>query len=250
MKITTACPVMWAALAAALLLLPACRAPRPTHDEPTEAPVPCSTPGIPPVPDSVRRPPPPPDPSPPKFPPQGEAVHAADLHRVDATELVGQARTIARRYDQNAVLIAIRMHRGVVGGLVDVTSDDGVTFDFEWLYYDKAKPPGRDKVENALWVTARAGKFTVMETHAALSLRRSTDPGPDPQCTARAAWAAAVRAGLAENAVVSMGYAARFPGKPGQPYVWTFRVDGHDELRREIDGKTCGVAAPYQHRRR
>lgn len=237
-----------AALFAIQLLLTGCRAPQPTHDEPTE--VPCSTPGVPPVPDSARRPPPPPDPIPQKPSPRdGEPVRAPDLHHVDVVDLVEQAREIARRYDQQAALVSIRVRDGVVGGLVDLTGAHAVHLEFAWLYYDKTKAPGRDKTEGRVWLIARGGRFTAQQLGGAHELWNHGAAGPDPRCSARAAWTAAVRAGLPENAAVSMRYGAHFPGGPGKRYVWTLGVDGHQEMERVVDGATCAVEGHAPRRR-
>lgn len=201
----------------------------------------------PPVATTVAQQASPPPPSPPKSPlHDGEPVRAADPTHVDPVELLDQARKIALRMDENAVLTRISAVKGVTAGTVDVTGDSGVTYQFEWLYFDKRRAPGDDKVENGLWISARRGRFTVMELRHASSLSRSKDrrpdPAPDPRCSARAAWKAAVRSGMPENAVAWLSYAPAFPPRAGQPYVWDFRVEGHDELRRTVDGTTCAIA--------
>lgn len=175
----------------------------------------------------------------------GEPIHAADLTRVDPVELLPQAREIALGNDKHAVLTRIFATKGVTAGTVDVSGDSGVTFEFEWLYLDKSRPPGSDKVENGLWISARRGRFSVMELHHAFALsrpkERRPDPAPAPRCSARDAWKAAVRSGVPANAVASMRYEpAAFPPGPG-PFAWTFRVEGHDELKREVDGTTCAI---------
>lgn len=176
---------------------------------------------------------------------KGPAVVAEDLTRVDPVEIIAQARKIAASEDENAILVSVYANHGVSAGTVDATGDDGVTFDFQWSYLDRAKPPGADKVEGGLWISARKGRFQIMRlSHAtALMLQRERwpDPAPDPRCSARAAWKAALKSGVPENAVASMRYGAEFPGGPGKPYVWTFRVDGHPELTREIHGVSCQV---------
>jgi hypothetical protein len=93
---------------------------------------------------------------------------------------------------------------------VDVTGTSGVTYDFQWGYLDKTQPPGRDKVEGGLRISARGGRFQVMDVgHATMLWGPSShrpDPAPDPRCSGRDAWKVAVGSGLPDNAVTSMRY--------------------------------------------
>lgn len=201
--------------------------------------------------------PPPGEPSTPMDAPKplhdGEPVVAADLTRIDPVELLPQARKIALGNDKHAVLTRIFATKGVAAGTVDVAGDGGVTYEFEWLYFDKGRPPGSDKVENGLWISARRGRFSVMELHHASALsrpkERRPDPAPDPRCSGRDAWKAAVRSGVPAIAVASMRYEpAAFPPGPG-PFAWKFRVDGHEELGREVDGTSCAIVGRSVRRR-
>jgi hypothetical protein len=172
----------------------------------------------------------------------GPEIHAADLAHVDPVELLQQARAVAEGYDPHAVLVSISAHGDVTAGTVDVTAAPGITYAYEWHYFDKTRPPGKDKVENGLWIFARWGHFSVMELHRAhaLSASHRADPGQSPRCPARDAWSAAVRGGMPQNAVASLDYDPRSD-------AWTFRVDGHGELTRVVSGATCtsgGHTAP------
>ena len=122
----------------------------------------------------------------------GPPIEAADPTHVDPVELLPQARKIAVGLDRHAVLTRIFATKRVTAGTVDVTGDVGVTFEFEWLYFDKSRPPDSDKVENGLWAAARHGRFSVTELHRASVLSRTKafrpDPAPDPprdQCRRR-----------------------------------------------------------------
>lgn len=180
----------------------------------------------------------------------GEAIQATDLAHVDPAALLPQARRIAIRIDEHATLTSIFTRTGVRGGTVDLTGDGRVTYEFEWLYLDKSRPPGDDKVENGLWITAEHGLFSVMELHHASALSRPkalrSEPGPDPRCSGRDAWKAAAGNGVPENAVASLRYAPAFLGGP---YVWDLRVEGHDDLRRYLDGATCAIVDRSRRRR-
>jgi hypothetical protein len=240
----------WCEAAVAVVIsagaLTSCRARRepPAHDS-DDTPLCTPSPGGKPVAD-----PPPVPPAPAAAEPQspfhdGPPVRAGDPTRVDPVELLPQARKVALGFDEHAVLTEIFATKSVTAGTVDVTGDDGVTFRFEWLYFDKSRPPGRDKVENGLSISARRGRFSVMELRRAPLLSRPRqhrpDPAPDPRCSARDAWKAAVRSGVPGNAVASMHYVGAFPGRPGLPHVWDFRVEGHDDLRRQVNGATCAI---------
>jgi hypothetical protein len=171
------------------------------------------------------------------------AITVPDPHHVDPVDLLSQARRIARAHEAHAALVSIYALEGVTAGTVDITSMNAVTYDFEWRYGDPSQPPGKDDVQGGLWITAKNGRFDVMDLHHAsayaVSKNHRPDPGPDPRCSARDAWRAAVRSGVPDNAVARMRYEASFPGWAGQPYVWVFRVPAHEELRRDIDGMNC-----------
>src|SRR5262249_19052810 len=117
-----------------------------------------------------------------------------------------------------------------------LTSDAYVLFDYEYLYVDKSHPPAEDKKEGRLWIKASNKRFTVIQLDHAVHLGSPEpwrpDPGPDPKCSARDAWKAAVKSGMAEDAKVLLAYHAERPEGPGKPYLWTFRVEGHPELER------------------
>lgn len=162
-----------------------------------------------------------------------ETIQAADLKHVDPLDLLAQARRIATNRDPHAVLVEIAARDDVSAGTVDVTGR-GITYEFEWYYFDKSQPPGKDTVDNKLEVFARGGRFSVREQGHAFTIRDRTPPGQTPRCSGRNAWKAAVRSGMPENAVASIRYDA-------VRQTWTFHVDGHPELKRVVNDATCTV---------
>ena len=157
--------------------------------------------------------------------------------------VAGQARKIALGWDEHAELVRITIPEVATGGTVDITGSNAIVFDFQWRYMDDSK----GVVEGGLVATARVGMFQLREKkHAKLFVGTKADhpdPGPDPRCSLRDAWKAAVTAGLPAGGTVSVKYAAEPPGHAGLPYVWMFKAAGHEHM---IDGATCGarVAPP------
>jgi hypothetical protein len=169
-----------------------------------------------------------------------------DLTHVDPQAIAPQARAVALRQDAHAVLVYISTSGTLDQGTLNLLGDGSVLYEFEFLYFDKSQPPGRDKREGTIWVTAKQGRFSARTLPSAISLHGSfrSDPGPDPHCSLRNAWQKAVASGVPANAVVKARYAAAWPRGPGKPFVWSFQVDGHREFDREIDDRSCGLAGP------
>ena len=170
-----------------------------------------------------------------------------DLTHVDPQAITPQARAVALRQDAHAVLIYISTSGTLDQGTLNLLGDGSVIYEFEFLYFDKSQPPGRDKREGTIWVTARQDRLLMRRSLSiAADLHGSlrSDPAPDPHCSLRKAWQTAVSLGVPANAVVEARYAAAWPRGPGKPFVWSFQVDGHREFDREIDDRSCGLAGP------
>lgn len=168
-----------------------------------------------------------------------------DPAHVDPGELVAQARTLALRADPHAVLISINIYPAITGGAVDVRPDSSWGYySFEYSYFDKSRPVGQDKIEGTIAVSGIGRRFRVGKTNIAT---RSHLPGfdpagaPDPRCSMRKAWQAAVQSGVPGDAVAFLTYTAGSPRFSGPPFAWSVRIDGHPELRRAVDGSTCAV---------
>jgi hypothetical protein len=171
--------------------------------------------------------------------PEEVALQAADLTRVDPQEIARQARAIALHEEPRAVLVGITAHGAVTAGTVDIKGGGSVLFDYQYRYFEKNRPPGADKVEGTLWVHAVRSRFAVRHVPGAMLLSVRPDPAPEPRCSARSAWKAVVQSGVPENAVASLRYGER---RGGEPFLWSFDVEGHPELARQVDGATCALS--------
>jgi hypothetical protein len=177
---------------------------------------------------------------------EGEVLfETADPAHVDPGELVAQARALALRADPHAVLTAISINPAITGGVVDVRPGSSWGFyTFEYSYFDKSKPVGKDKIEGMITISGAGPRFRVTRTSVTMRLHvPGFDPAgaPDPHCTLKSAWKAAVASGVPDSAVASVSYGEAWAGRTNRPFVWSFRVDGHQDLNREIHGATCAV---------
>lgn len=171
------------------------------------------------------------------IPGTGTRVSAPDLTKVDGLDLLKQARSAAQQMNPHAVLSSMHFPR-VVGGTIDVAGGALAYFTFGYKYRDKTKPPGEDTVKGSISVSLRKGAFTVISSHG--SERRLAEPA----CNTKDMWASAVKSGVPNNAVATVHYYQR--GWRNKAGIWSVRVDGHSEYRRDIDGKTCALRRKYR----
>jgi hypothetical protein len=157
---------------------------------------------------------------------------------VDAAELVKKARALALAESPDPVMSSA-VFFNVQGGLVDTQGDNAGSIDFDFQRRDPSAPPGRD-VSNA--------RFMVHVAKGNMTASRMGWGAPDrdrkldvPACPSLAAWGAAVQSGVPQNAVATLHLYYNGAFTPKSPTVWSVRVDGHDEYRREIDARTCQV---------
>jgi hypothetical protein len=192
------------------------------------------------------RPIPAPRPTPkPTLGPNQVLFNVADAAHVQPDELIAQARPLALQVDRHAILTSISVGRPISGGTVDLSaySSQYVVFRFEYQYLDKTRPVGQDKIEGMVDVRAESEHLTTRRDNSAPSfIMRLPEavPPPDPRCSLRHAWQAAVKSGVPENALATVHYAEAWQFNLG-PTAWTFHVDGHRELERRIHGATCAV---------
>jgi hypothetical protein len=159
---------------------------------------------------------------------------------VDLVDPLPEAKRRARELQTGAQLLLINATQ-LRRGAFDVSQGGGILYHFEYVGKDATKPPGLDQVKRTIMVTFGAGGMStnVQEGHA-FHLDAPNHffggPQPDPLCSSRAAWRAAVASGVPDDAVARM----MLLDESGA-HVWSIRVDGHDEMRREIDARTCAM---------
>lgn len=193
-------------------------------------------------------------PSPPVVPagPQKPAIRAADMRRVELASVLAQANDEARKAEPRAQPVSFVAFK-TTNGLVDLTGDNYVSITYEYLYSDPAKPPGADQVNGMVSVLAKASGFQI-STHPGWPAshldkdNRMGGPLEVPRCTSDRMWAAAVGSGVPGNAIADAHLYYNRVFTPKSPLVWSIRVEGHDEHRREIDAHTCAVAKSWAKR--
>ncbi len=172
----------------------------------------------------------------------GQKIDAPDLHKVDIADLVRQAHAIALVQEPHADKLSSVVAFQVVGGTLDTTQQNAASIDFSFHYNDPTKAPGqKDVVEGSVSVHVRAGAMEPRTMNAFYRDKALTAP----KCSSKDAWAAAVKSGVPDNAVSTFHLYDNSPFSPKSPTVWSIRVDGHDEYRREIDATNCALVKSW-----
>lgn len=172
-------------------------------------------------------------------------IEAADMTAVDVGELYAQARTVAVRLQSDAKFTGITAFE-TTHGKADLSGEGRVLYKFESVTLDPTQPAGKDSVERAIDVTAQRGKLRgARRNWPASKLEHFGGALQPPVCTGSQVWAVAVKSGVPEDAVAMLLYYDDTPFRAGGPWVWSVRVAGHDELRREIDGQTCAMVKSW-----
>jgi len=165
-------------------------------------------------------------------------VQAADPRKVDIADVVRQARAVAVAQEPHVDRLSSVVASNVNGGLLDTTQQPAASISFSFRYTDPTKPPGqKDVVQGSVAVQVANGGLVPTRMDA---FYREPALG-DPKCASRDAWAAAVKSGVPDNAVATFHLYDNTPFSPKSPTVWSIRVEGHDEYRREIDAMSCAV---------
>ncbi len=169
-------------------------------------------------------------------------IDAPDLHKVDIADVVRQASAIALAQEPHADKLSSVVAFQVVGGMLDVTQQNAASVDFSFHYNDPTKAPGqKDVVEGSVSVHVRAGGMEPRTMNAFYRDKTLTAP----KCASKDAWAVAVKSGVPDNAVSTFHLYDNSPFSPKSPTVWSIRVDGHDEYRREIDATNCALVKSW-----
>lgn len=144
------------------------------------------------------------------------AVTAPNPGRVDGMEALRQATQLARSIDPGAKLTSVSLSQ-TVDGVVGFRAEDKATFSADY-----SGPKG------GLLVTPFAGLLAAQSWSARPAL-------PEPSCSARSAYRAAIASGVPAGVTANLTYG--FAGKPH----WMFSALGRGDQRRTIDGRTCAV---------
>jgi len=179
-------------------------------------------------------------------------VVAADIRRIDITDLIRQSRAIAVGANSHARLTGA-VARGARAGLVDASEVNAADVTYEYRYADPAKPAGRTIVAGSIAIAVYLGSFAVIQTTLPGSVEPEyVDGDALAGCTSQAAWQAAVRSGIPAGGPATIrlengrGRDARRPPRSGGASsgpVWTVTTLTPDERRRDVDARTCSVMA-------
>jgi hypothetical protein len=170
----------------------------------------------------------------------------------DPVELLPQARRIARSVDPQAALVDVSAQVSG-GGAVDVSKE--ARFRSLWLLSKRGRqgPHGQTVTAPCILVVTYEGRLVVWSWESwggpprwFIDDGNLPDPAPDPRCSGRDAWKAAIQSGVPESADVQLWYTAAYPRGKGRPYVWEVGVNGAPKQRRTIDATTC---QPFAERR-
>jgi hypothetical protein len=179
----------------------------------------------------------------------GDSDHDGPLQvkngeHADLTEMLGFARTRALEKRPGAKLVGINafgMHHGTAD--LDHKADNAYfLYEYEFVGFDKSKPPGQDKIEETITVRVQGHDAMVMVSPMAMHLKDPEVFGgelPPPGCPSKKAFDAAVASGVPDNSIARITYESEHGSKRT---TWTIWVDGHDEYRRVIDATTCAIA--------
>ena len=173
------------------------------------------------------------------------SVKAADMSQVDPADLIVQAIAVAKKIEPQSKLISAHFTE-LKRGLLDLTGASKGHVAFQYRWQDKSKPAGKDTVEGRFYVIAEKGHFNtfahIKTAGIANDLAREWKgafPLPAPRCTSAQAWAVAVKSGVPNDAITTVHWGKVNPFKSDQLVQWSYRVEGHDEHRREIDAASC-----------
>jgi hypothetical protein len=155
---------------------------------------------------------------------------AADPHKVDVPDVFKQAHARAVAVDSHAKL-TYAVLKQVKGGFVDVTLHDAGGLDYQFRYLDPSKPPGADSVAGRISFKIGDGAMedvSIPPTKAAPSYYYD-----EPTCASAELWKSVVASGVPDNTIAQLEL---------DRTAWTFTVQGHPELKRKVDAKTCAIA--------
>jgi hypothetical protein len=142
----------------------------------------------------------------------------ADPAHVDAQAILPQVKQVALDVDRRAALVGIFVFEGVKDGAADLTSTQFINYQF-------AIP------DATLNLAVHRKQIVITKVK---STNRNTAVVPDPRCSMKSAWKAAVAGGFQARTAASFGYLLWLDGAP----VWQISAD---KSIIHVDAKTCAV---------
>ena len=178
--------------------------------------------------------------------PKLRKVEAPDATKVDIADLVSQARAVALATDSHVDKLSSVVAFQVAGGVLDATQSNAASISFSFRYTDPTKRPGeKDVVEGAVIVRVHDGGLEPRKQDGLTDVKGLSDP----KCSSKEVWSVAVKSGVPENAVATFHVYDNSAFSPKSPTVWSIRVEGHDEYRREIDAATCALVKNWANKK-
>ena len=137
--------------------------------------------------------------------------------------------------------------------MLNLTGESKAFVIFQYRWHDTSKPAGKDLVGGSFYINAQKGAlYTWARSSNATDLaderRAHAFPLPLPGCTAKNAWATATATGVPSNAISTVFWGKVNPFGGDQKVEWSFRVEGHEEYRREIDASNCRLLRRWDKR--
>ena len=163
-----------------------------------------------------------------------------DRTEIDPQTLFVPARRLARLLEPEAELSndeAFSTRMPVRGGTVDLSNEGGLVFEYRYPLSPE-QAASRGTTFGAIVVRVEWTAMTASRAFPAGPIRPTRAAPPDPSCPAKRAWSLAVASGVPKDAVASLQYHDVSHNGAG-PFVWSFGVDDHPELHRDIDGQSC-----------
>jgi hypothetical protein len=165
---------------------------------------------------------------------------APDLEHVDLKEIIRQAQVIALQTDSQLKLVRADSW-AYRDGLVDATQSylqgrgPAARVDFQFVETDPSQPPGNDRTGVRVVLDLVEGVFLVSVS----SFQSSVDGIDTPLCSSASAWGVALKSHMPANAVAKIHLTRYDSSTRSNRSAWIINVDGHNELERIIDAKSC-----------
>ncbi|MBM4358396.1 MAG: hypothetical protein FJ096_09840 [Deltaproteobacteria bacterium] len=161
---------------------------------------------------------------------------------VDAADVIEAAVAEARKSYPDATFVGANFH-DVRGGMIDINAQNAGSARFAYRRVDASKPAGKDVEAGSFHIMVKEGQYSVWALHTGHGATLQDSGLALPKCRGAAAWKTAVESGVPADAhaKLHLDVAMSSRGTDAKAGEWSFRVDGHDDYRREIDAQTCAL---------